>query len=125
MEQGEACYVSDNQRNGECQQSEDAEPSLVSAHAVGVHLKGSKEHDIVESNFAEQLEGVVAFKDVEAILAHGNASQHHADDVGDAQLAHDDRGEKDDKQHHEEDDCGVGYRKIAGDVGHIIMCIFV
>ena len=119
VEQADTRRVGHDERQAEREQAEDAEPRRIALHAFHVHLKRRKEHDVVKPHLAEQLERVVARQNVEAVLADGHAGEHHAYDVGDAQLAHYYRREEDYEQHHEEDECGVGYGEIAGYVGHI------
>ena len=94
------------------EQSEDDEAAGVLLHTLHVHLQSGKEHDIVETHTTEEFEGVVALQDIEAILSDDDTCQHHADDVRDAQLTHHDRRQKDNHQHHKEDQCGVGNREI-------------
>ena len=81
--------------------------------ALHVHLQSGQEHDVVESHPAEELKGVVALQDVESILPDDDTRQHHADDMGDAQLTHHDRRKENDQQHHKEDKCGVGDWQIG------------
>ena len=53
------------------------------------------------------------------IMASRHTCQHHSDDVRNAQLAHHYRGKQNDEHHHEEDECGVGYGKTTGYIGHV------
>lgn len=87
-----------------------------------VHLKRGQEHDVVEAHPSEQLEAGVTRQYVEAILTHSHTRQHHADDMGDAKLAHDDGCQQNDEQHHEEDERGVGDGKVTVQMGHA--CVF-
>ena len=83
--------VGEHEGNEERQQAEDGHLRNVLAQSVHVHLQRSQEHDVVEANLAEQLERVVALQNVQSVLAHEHAGEHHSDDVRNAQLAHDDR----------------------------------
>ena len=44
--------------------------------------------------------------------AYGHARQHHADDMGNTQLAHDNWRKQDDEQYDKEYNRRVGYREI-------------
>ena len=81
-------------------------------HALQVHLQCGEKHDVIETHASEQFKTVVTHEYVEPVFAHEHAGKHHSDDVGNAQLAHDDGGQKDNQQHHEENQCGVGDGKI-------------
>ena len=94
------------------EQSEDDKAARVLLHALHVHLESGEEHDVEHPHFSEQFEGVVTFQDIEAIFAYYDAGEHHADDMGDAQLAHDDGGKQDDAQHDEENQRGVSDGKV-------------
>ena len=121
MQQGYAGEVCQHERQRERQQTESEEAALVALHALHVHLQRGEKHDVVESDLAEQLERVVARKDVEAVLADCYSGEHHANDMRDAQLAHDDWGKQNDEHHHKEYQGGVGYREIAGKIGHVLI----
>ena len=82
-------------------------------HALHVHLQTCEEHDVVESHSAEELEGVVALKDVESVFSDQDARQYHTDDMRDTQLTHHDRSKENNQQHHKEDQCGVGDGEIC------------
>ena len=97
------------------EQSEDKELPRVALHALQVHLQSGEEHNVVEAHAAEDLKRDVALQDVESVFSDGDTGQHHSDDVGDAQLAHDDRRKQDNHQHHEEDHRGVGNGEICGE----------
>ena len=122
--EADARHECEQKRHGIGEKSECEKPPAVSFHALHVHLKRREEHDIVESHLAEKLEGVVACQDVEPVLSHCHAGEHHAYDVRNAQLAHDYRRKEDNQQYHKENECGVGYRKVTGYFGHeyIFMC---
>ena len=125
MQQGYAGEVCQHERQREREQTESEEAALVALYALHVHLQRGEEHDVVESDLAEQLERVVARKDVETVLADCYSGEHHANDMRDAQLAHDDRGKQNDEHHHKEYQGGVGYREIAGKIGHeLIVFLF-
>ena len=89
-------------------------------HALHVHFQRGKKHDIVESHASEEFKTVVTHKDVESVLSHNHAGKHHPDDVRNAELAHDDGGKKNDQQHHEKNQGGVGDGKIGAQVQHIL-----
>ena len=101
------------------------QPALVLLHTLHIHLKGGEEHDVIEAHTAEELERVVAHKDVEAILSYGHACQHHAYDVRNAQFAHDDGCQQNDDKHQKEDEAGVGDGKILCQVGHKLLSLNV
>ena len=105
--------VGEDQGHETGEQSEDQELAGVAFDALHVHLKTGQEHDVVEAHAAEDLEGDVALKDVQAVFADDDACQHHTDDVRDAQLTHDNRRKEHDQQHDEEDHRGVGNREIV------------
>ena len=90
------------------EQTERQELIGVLLQAFQVHLQSGEEHDIVETYTAKDLERHVALQDIETIMSHGDTCQYHADDVRDAQFAHHNRCKENDKQHHEEDQRGVG-----------------
>ena len=101
--------VNECEGNSERGQAKHHETVFVAFKAAAVHFESGQEHDVIKAHAPEKLKRVVAFQDVEPIFAHGNASQHHADDVGNAQFAHHDRGKKDDEHHDKEYQRGVGY----------------
>ena len=78
-------------------------------HTFHVHLQSGKEHDIVKTYASEELKGVVALQNIEAILSDDNTCQYHTDDMWDTQLTHHDWREEDDQQHHKKHQCGVCY----------------
>ena len=118
VQQRDGHQVRQSQGHQTRQQSEDEEPLLVLLHALHVHLQSGQEHDVVETDAPEQFERVVALQDVQAVLPHDDARQHHADDVRNPQLAHDDRGKQDNEQHHEEYQRGVGYGEVRSQYRH-------
>ena len=101
--------VNEHEGNDERGQAEHHKAVFVAFKAAAVHFESGQEHDVIKAHAPEKLKRVVAFQDVEPIFAHGNACQHHADDVGNAQFAHHDGGKKDDEHHDEEYQRGVGY----------------
>ena len=101
-----------------CEKAEDKEMPGVFLQTLKIHLKTSEEHDIIYSHTAEYLEGNVALKDVESVIAYHNTSKHHSDDMGNAQFTHHDRCEEDNQKHHEEDQRGVGDGQICGNHIH-------
>ena len=94
------------------EQTEDHKRTGLFLHTLHIHLQTCQEHDIIESHPPEQFEGVVTFQDIEAILADDHTRQHHPDDMRNAQFTHHDRRNKDNHQHHKEDQCGVCDREI-------------
>ena len=107
-QQADAGEVVHHKRYGEGQQTEKQRAVFVALQAVEVHLQRSQKHDVVEAHPSEEFKGCVARENVKTILSHEHTGQHHADDVRDAQLAHDDRSQQDDEQYHEKDQRGVG-----------------
>ena len=89
------------------QQTEDEEMARALPHALQVHLQAGKEHDVVEAHLTENLKRRPPCQHVQPVGTYGHARQHHAYDMGDAQLAHHYRRKQDDKQHHEEYQRGV------------------
>ena len=102
------------------QKSEDQELVRFLFDAFRVHLQSGEEHDIIKAHASQDLERHVTFENVETIMADDDTCQHHADDVGDAQFTHDDRGEENDEQHHEEDQRGVGNGEICCHQSHFV-----
>ena len=72
-----------------------------------VHFQTGKEHDVVDTHLAEELETAVPLQDVEAILADDHPRQNHADDVRNTQAPQDDGRKKDNHQHQKEYPSGV------------------
>ena len=83
--------IGEDERREERQQSEERHARDVLSQAIHVHLQCCQEHDVVESDLSKQLERCVALQDVQSIFSYQHTRQHHANDVGDAQLTHDDR----------------------------------
>ena len=82
-------------------------PDAVLAEVAHVHLQSRQEHQVDKPHVGEKVEGAVLGQDVQPIGTHQHARQHHARYVGDAQLAHHDRGYQDDGQHDEKLHHGV------------------
>ena len=107
-QQADTCDVVYRKGYGKGQQTKDQRTVFVALQAVEIHLQRGKEHDVVEAYPAEEFKGGVAREDVQPVLTNEYTGQHHANDMRDAQLAHDDRSQQDDEQYHEEDQRGVG-----------------
>ena len=104
--------VGQRQRNEARQHAEHQEAARVLLHALQVHLQSRQEHDVQQTHLAEQLERRVAHQHVQPVLSDDHARQHHADDVRNAQLAHDDGGKQDNHQHDKEYQCRARNREI-------------
>ena len=118
MEQVDGAEIRQDKRHHEGEKTENQETSLVFLHTLHVHLQSGQEHDVVQSHTPEKLKRRVAFQNVEAILPHKHTRQHHADDVRNAQLAHDDGGKQNDAEHDKENQCRVCDGEIMRNVQH-------
>ena len=107
-QEGHSHDISQNQGHETGEESKQQEPLGVFLCALHVHLQSGQEHDVIKTYSSEELKGVVALEDIEAVLSDSDACQHHTDDVGDTQLTHHDRRKENDQQHHKKDECGVG-----------------
>ena len=76
---------------GKGKESEQRDRDEILLQSLKVHLYACEKHDIQQSHPAEELKTGIALKNVEAILTQRHTSQHHAYDMGDTQLTHDDR----------------------------------
>ena len=94
-----ACHAG----NHHCGCPERQPPAQVTFQAADVHAQSGREHDVVESHLAEDLETRVAPKQPQTVLAYQDSRQHHANDVGDVQAVQQHGREKDDTEHDEED----------------------
>ena len=112
MEQGGGHDISKTEGNEAGQTAEDEELPRVFLDTLHVHFQSCEEHDVVESDSPEELEGVVTLQDIQPVLANEHTRQHHTDDMGNPQLTHNDRCREDNQQHHEEDERGVGDGEI-------------
>ena len=94
LKHGAVDYEAHQHRYDEGHQPVGERPHAV-LHEVGhVHLEAGEEHDVVQADVPEEVERVVLGQDVEPVRADHNPREHHADDVRDAQLAHDDGREQ-------------------------------
>ena len=100
VEQEDAGQHTDSYRNEECQQAEEEPLAQVELEMIHVDLQSGKEHEVEESDLAEDGEAAVAGEDVEAVGAYDNARYYHADDVGYLESAEQERG----KEYYPEDD---------------------
>ena len=87
---GNTAGINQRKRNDKGNQTERQHAVLVPPHALHVHLQRGQKHDIVESHIAEKFKRVVTIQDVQSVLTQQHACEYHADDVRNAQLAHDD-----------------------------------
>ena len=108
VQKGCSQQINKAKRHDKRGQTEHHKAVLVAFKTAAVHLKSCQKHDVIQAHAPEEFERVVSFQNVKPVFAHCNARQHHANDMGDAQFAHHDRGKKDDKHHDEEDQRGVG-----------------
>ena len=111
-EQGYRHYVGEYQRDKARKQSEKQEPPRVFLYALHIHLESGKEHDVVKTYPAEELERVVANKNIESILADGDTRKHHTDDMRNTQFTHHDRSKQNNQQNHKKDKSWVCNRQI-------------
>ena len=93
-----------------CKDAKDEEMTRVPLHTFHVHLQSCQEHDIVYAHLSEDLERTASCKDIQSEGSHKHTCQHHAYDMRDAQLTHDDRSKEYDEQHHEENHRGIAYQ---------------
>ena len=108
VEEGDARQIGDDEGNEEGKETEDTHLAQILAQALKVHLQSCEEDDIEQTDAPEEFEGGVALQDIEPVLTDENTRQHHADDVGDTQFAHNDGSYEDDEKHYEK--C---YRRTA------------
>ena len=111
VEQRDRHNVGKDKRHETCEQSEKQEPPRVFLHALHVHFKSGKEHDVVETNTPEEFERVVAYQNIESILTDGDTGKYHTDDMRNTQFTHHDRSKQNDHQHHKKDKSRVCNRQ--------------
>ena len=95
------------------EQTEDQKLSGLAPDTLQVHLETGQEHDIVESDASEDLEGDIALQDVQTIFTDDDTRQYHTNDVRNAQFTHDNRRKENNHQHDEENHRGVSYWEIC------------
>lgn len=103
--------------NHHCGRPEREPPAQVAFQAADVHAQPGCEHDVVEPHLAEDPEARVAPEQPQAVLAHQDSRQHHADDVGDVQAVQQHGRKKDDAEHDEEDPSRIGDGEVVRYVG--------
>ncbi len=112
-------------RHDEREKSEEQKLAPALLYVLNVHLQSGEKHDVEQTHASEQFKGAVALKDIQSVLAHNYACEHHSDDVGYAQARHDDRCKQYDAQHHKEYQCRVGYGEVLRYVGHNLIVTVV
>ena len=104
--------VGENQRHKTGEQAKNQELSGFALDTFHIHLETGQEHDVIKTDASEDLEGDVAFQNVQTIFANDDTRQYHANDVRNAQFTHDNRRKKNNHQHDEENHRGVCYWEI-------------
>ena len=96
---GDAHHEGDGK--GEHPEAQSVAPILL--HAAHLQLQAGQEHDVVDADLPEELEGTVVRQQVQPVLPHQHACHDEPYDGRNAQLPQQQRRKQDDAQHHRED----------------------